>query len=83
MTTQEAFKSAARTKVLQILQALDPDNIVAERSGGLKIGPLRKAQDFDILKQRIERIRKWYDSGRFMEDFIREFEKNCQSFSNK
>ena len=83
LTTQEAFKNAAHTKVGQILQALDPEKIAAERGGGLKIGPLRKAEDFDILKEKIERIRRWYDSGRFMEDYIREFEKNCQSFTRK
>lgn len=83
LTTQEAFKNAAHTKVGQILQALDLDKIADERGGGLKIGPLRKAEDFDILKEKIERIRRWYDSGRFMEDFIREFERNCQTFTKK
>lgn len=81
LTTQEAFKKAVQTKVGQILQALDPDQIIAERSGGLKIGPLRKAEDFDILKEKIGRIKRWFDSGRFMEDYLREFEKNCQTFS--
>ncbi|MBT8341629.1 MAG: hypothetical protein HKP58_10435 [Desulfatitalea sp.] len=81
LTTQEAFKTAASNKVAQMLQALDPDKLAAERSGGLKIGPLRKAEDFDILKEKIERIKRWYDSGRFMEDYLREFEKNCQAFN--
>jgi hypothetical protein len=83
LTTHEAFKAAARTKVEQIIQALDPDKIAAERSGGLKIGPMRKAQDFDTLKEKIERIRRWFDSGRFMEDFLREFEKNCQEMGRR
>ena len=83
LMTHEAFKSAACSRVEQILHAIDPDGIAAERSSGLKIGPLRKAEDFDILKGKIERIRKWFDSGRFMEDFLREFEKNCQAFNHK
>lgn len=83
LTTQEAFKRAAQTKVAQILESLDPDTIAAERSGGLKIGPLRKAEDYDILKEKIGRIKRWFDSGRFMEDFLREFEKNCQGFNRK
>jgi hypothetical protein len=78
LTTQEAFKKAARAKVGQILNALDISKLSAERGGGLKIGPLRKAQDFDILKEKIDRIKRWFDSGRFMEEFLREFEKNCQ-----
>lgn len=83
LTTHEAFKAAARTKIGQILKVLDPDKIAAERTSGLKIGPMRKAEDFDILKEKIGRIQRWFDSGRFMEDFLREFEKNCQSFNQK
>ena len=83
LTTQEAFKKAARTKVAQILQALDPEKVAAERGGGLKIGPMRKAEDFDILKEKIDRIQRWFDSGRFMEDYLREFERNCESLSTQ
>jgi hypothetical protein len=79
LTTQEAFKKAAHNKVAQILASLDPEKLAAERSGGLKIGPLRKAEDFDLLKSKIDRIQKWFESGRFMEDFLREFEKNCNA----
>mgnify|MGYP001470717295 CR=1 FL=1 len=83
LASQEAFKKAVTAKVGQIMQAIDPEKVAAERSGGLKIGPLRKAEDFDILKEKIDRIKRWYDSGRFMEDFLREFEKHCQAFSRK
>lgn len=83
LTTQKAFKKAAQKKVEQILKAIDPKSIAAERSGGLKLGPLRKAEDFDILTEKIESIRRWYEKGRFMEDFLREFEKNCQVFGKK
>ena len=83
LASQEAFKKAVNSKVGQIMQAIDPEKVAAERSGGLKIGPLRKAEDFDILKEKIDRIKRWYDSGRFMEDFLREFEKHCQAFSRK
>jgi hypothetical protein len=83
LASQEAFKRAVSAKVGQIMQAIDPEKVAAERSGGLKIGPLRKAEDFDILKEKIDRIKRWYDSGRFMEDFLREFEKHCQAFSRK
>ncbi|MDA8138900.1 MAG: hypothetical protein M0036_09630 [Desulfobacteraceae bacterium] len=81
LTTQEAFKKAAHAKVSQIIHAIDTDKIAAERSNRLKIGPLRKAEDFDILKEKIDRIKRWFDSGRFMEDFLREFEKNCREIN--
>jgi hypothetical protein len=83
VATQEAFKKAAQTKVAQILHSLDPEKIAAERSGGLKIGPLRKAEDFDLLTAKIDRIRRWFESGRFMEDFLREFEKSCQTIARR
>jgi hypothetical protein len=83
LATHEAFKKAAQAKVAQILQTLDPEKIAAERSGGLKFGPLRKAEDYDILMEKIDRIRRWFESGRFMDDYLREFEKNCRAFNRK
>jgi hypothetical protein len=66
----------------QVVETLDPTQVVKERGSGLKIGPLRKAEDYDILKEKIERIQRWFESGRFMEDFLREFENNCQNFDS-
>jgi hypothetical protein len=40
---------------------------------------MKKAEMFDIYEQRYGKIQKWFSSGRFMEDFLREFEKNCQT----
>jgi hypothetical protein len=81
LTTHEAFKRAAQAKMAQVLTALDPDQVAKERGSGLKLGPLRKAEDYDILKDKIDRIQRWFDSGRFLEDFLREFEKHCQTFN--
>jgi hypothetical protein len=81
LTTHEAFKKAAHAKVEQILNALETEPVANGRSSGLKIGPLRKAHDYDVLKEKIDKIRRWFDSGRFMEDFLREFERNCQIFN--
>jgi hypothetical protein len=83
LMTHEAFKKAAQSKVRQIMHAIDPAKLATERSSGLKLGPMRKAEDFDNLKTKIERIQKWFDSGRFMEDFLREFETNCQQYNRK
>lgn len=83
LNTHEAFKKAAHKQVERILTALDIDQVAKERGSGFKIGPLRKAEDYEILKGKIERIRKWFSTGRCMEDFLREFEKNCQSLIRK
>lgn len=79
LTSQQSFKEAAYAKVKQVLSVLDPEQLAAETGKGLKFGPLKKAEMFDIYEQRYEKIRKWFSSGRFMEDFLREFEKNCQT----
>jgi hypothetical protein len=79
LTAQRAFKQAAQVIVGQILREIDPNHISAQGSGGLKIGPLRKAESFEIYGKKFHQIKKWYESGRFMEDFLREFEKICQN----
>jgi hypothetical protein len=79
LTSQQSFKEAAYAKVKQVLSVLDPEQLAAETGKGLKFGPMKKAEMFELYKQRYEKIQKWFSSGRFMEDFLREFEKNCQT----
>ena len=81
LTTQQAFKNAAHARVREILDELDPGKISASGGGGLKFGPLRKAECFEIYESKFRSCKKWFESGRFMEDFLREFEKNCQKLS--
>ena len=84
LTSQQSFKEAAYSKVKQVLSVLDPEQLAAETGKGLKFGPLKKAEMFELYEQRYEKIQKWFSSGRFMEDFLREFEKNCQTkFGNQ
>jgi hypothetical protein len=79
LTSQQSFKEAAYAKVKQVLSVLDPEQVAAEVGKGLKFGPMKKAEMFEIYEERYEKIQKWFSSGRFMEDFLREFEKNCQT----
>jgi hypothetical protein len=83
LTTHEAFKKSAHKLIEQLLLDLDTQQVAKERGLGLKIGPLRKAEDYEIIKEKIDCIRKWFYSGRCMEDFLREFEKNCQSLTRQ
>ncbi len=78
LITQKAFKGTARSIVKNILDELDPKQISEVSGGGLKVGPLRKAESFDVFEKKYNRCNKWFESDRFMEDFLREFEKNCQ-----
>ena len=81
LTTQQAFKNAAHARVKEILDELDPDKISESGGGGLKFGPLRKAECFEIYEGKFRSFKKWFESGRFMEAFLQEFEKNCQKLS--
>jgi len=78
LITQQAFKIAASSSLDKILAELDPENISSKTTGSLKFGPLKKAESFDLYEQTFHQFRQWYESGRFMDDFLREFEKNCQ-----
>ena len=78
LLAQQASKDAAYQMVGNILQELDPEKISQEAGGRLKFGPLRKAELYDIYEQKIKKCGQWYESGRFMQDLQREFEKNCR-----
>ena len=79
LTVQRSFKKTAQIKLGQILQEIDPDRISDQAGGGLKIGPLRKAEYYEIYEEKHRKIKKWFESGRFMEEFLQEFEKHCQN----
>jgi hypothetical protein len=78
LVTQEAFKFAVKKIVAAMLRELDPDMISKNMESGLKFGPLRKAEIFEIYENKYKICQKWFQSGRFMADFLREFEKKCQ-----
>lgn len=78
LLAQQASKNAAYQMVGKILQELDPQKINQGAGGGLKFGPLRKAELYGVFEQEMKKCRQWYESGRFMQDLQREFEKNCR-----
>jgi len=78
LTAQQAFKYAAEKKMKEILMELEPDRIAASARGGIKLGSLRKAKHFELYAQKYKVFKKWVDSGRYIEELLREFENNCQ-----
>lgn len=78
--SQEASKKAAHTKVMEILEELSPERIKKE-AGVSKLAPLRKSRYYEVYEEKFEKFENWFESGRFMESFLREFEKNCQKIS--
>lgn len=78
LIAHQAFKEAAHTEMSELLHELAPDQIKAADSGGFRFGPFQKAELFEIYEKKFYTCKKWFDSGRFMEKFLREFEKNSQ-----
>jgi len=83
LVTHKAFKKAAYDQVGQILSELNPEQISSAGSGGFRFGALRKADFFETYEQKYRQVKQWFDSGRFMEALLREFEKNSQQLSTQ
>jgi hypothetical protein len=82
LVAHKAFQQASYSKVEDILRELNPDHLETGEGGWLKFGPLRKAELFEIYKEKFKKCKGWFESGRFMEELLREFEKSCQKLYN-
>ena len=78
LLSHQAFRQAAHTLFGKILDELNPDAIANGTETRFKFGPMRKAEFFGIYETRFATLKNWFESGRFMKDFLREFENNCQ-----
>ncbi len=78
LLAHKAFQEAAHIKMLEILKELHPDTFESEGTKGLRFGPFRKAELFERYREKFQSLKKWFDSGRFDEELLREFEKICQ-----
>lgn len=78
LVAHKAYQQAAKNKISQMLGELSPDKISSDTNGGLKFGPLRKAEMFEVYKEKHQSCKGWLESGRLNEELLREFEKICQ-----
>ncbi|MFZ0449533.1 MAG: hypothetical protein WAL98_09830 [Desulfatiglandaceae bacterium] len=76
--SHQAFQDAAMTKMREILGELDPKKIEESAEGGLKFGPLRKAELYDIYQDKHRTLKNWLETGLLIEALLREFERICQ-----
>jgi len=83
LMVQRAFKETARNQVARILDEIDPAKLAEASAGGIKLGVFRKAACYDTYRDKFKRVKRWFDSDKFMEDFLREFEKKCQDLAEK
>lgn len=82
LTAQESSKEASRTIAGRILAELDPKGLESSIKG-FRLGTMKKAEAFELFEEKYDRIMRWYDSDRFLLDFLREFEKNCRKSYTK
>lgn len=78
LISHRAFQEAARSVVGEMLAALDPEVLAGSTKSILNFGPMRKAEIFETYQGKYQECRKWFDTGRFSEKLLREFEKICQ-----
>lgn len=83
LVAHKASRTAALSVVRDMLAELDPEKMAASSEGMLKFGPLRKAELFEVYKEKFGICRGWLESGRVAEGFLREFEKACQKIYKK
>jgi len=75
----ESFQKSSYAVVHKILEGLDPSEIQASGGGGL----FAKGKLFGVYEDKYKECRKWFDGGRFNDELLREFERNCQKLSMK
>lgn len=78
LVAQEAFRNSMEITVGKVIHELSPENIELQSEGGFRFGPLKKAEYYEIYEKKFKQIKNWFDSDRFAEDFLREFEKSCE-----
>lgn len=81
VTSHRAFKKAMQITVEKILTELDPDTLTGNSNNSAKFNPLRKVDGFNRYKKSYEQCLQWVDSGRCMESFLRNFEKQCATMA--
>ena len=78
LVAHTSFQQASSTLFSQILGELDPETLSKTLSSGFKFGALRKAELYDIYEEKYTKMKRWHESGQYMERLLRDFEKRCQ-----
>ncbi len=76
LVTREASKDAACEKVNQILMELSP-KLLEKEAGVMKLSPMKHAKCYKAYESKYNKFKQWFESGKFTEDYFREFEKQC------
>jgi len=79
LLSREALKDATREIVNDILTELDP-TAMDNAQQGIPLGRFRKVGMLSRLKKKHQRCRLWFESDRFEQKLMREFEKHCSKY---
>lgn len=75
----DCSKAAYGTIMEKLLSEIHPEKLLSEAGGGIKLGPLKKAEAFDRYKNVYDSLHKWHESGRGLEEYLRAFENSFSS----
>jgi len=78
LVAYEAFQKSSEVQIAKLLKELDPMQLEEELSTNLKFGALRKAALYEIYCDKFKKCEEWFNSARFKQDLLREFENKCQ-----
>jgi len=70
----EAFKQAALVEMKRVLAEINPDVIAEQANGGLKVGPFKKAEMFELYENKFRKLDNWLQKGLCTEALLRRFE---------
>jgi len=80
LVAHKSFQESSAEVMREVLRALSPEKLESKAGGGLRFGALKKAELFDLYKAQYENIVMWFETGRYRDHLLREFEKSCQRF---
>ena len=78
-----SFKAAIQTRMQVMLEELNPDQNLHQPKRAFRSKRGRKADLFDAYLNKYLNCNRYFESGRFMDDLLREFENNCERVLRK
>ncbi len=83
LIAHKGFQESSSEVMREVLGALSPEKLASKAGGGLKFGALKKAELFELYKEQFENVTMWFETGRFRDHLLREFEKSCRRLLNQ
>jgi hypothetical protein len=75
----DCSKAAYLAIMEKLLSEINPDILLSGAGGGIKLGPLKKAEAFDRYRVVYDSLHGWHESGRGLEEYLRAFENSYSS----